>query len=117
MTHGSKSDTWQVVACQVCGQQIAQEQTGRMRRYCSAACKQEAYRQRRQPPVTTEALVSSHYLEQEIGHYQAMGDYGAAEALRHLAEVHKIALRAERVAHWQVYYEAGQRSLAALLES
>ena len=33
--------------CPVCGQQFTSETTGRAGVYCSAACKQKAYRQRR----------------------------------------------------------------------
>lgn len=42
---------WQTTACEVCGELIPQASTGRVKRYCSAACKQEAYRQRRKPPL------------------------------------------------------------------
>ena len=34
-------------SCSVCQQKFTQETVGRMGRYCSAACKQKAYRQRR----------------------------------------------------------------------
>ena len=38
----------QQTQCPVCHKWFIQDKTGRMGQYCSAACKQKAYRQRRQ---------------------------------------------------------------------
>lgn len=122
MTHKKTTTTSETAkrdtetTCTVCHKTFRQDGIGRMRHYCSDACKQEAYRQRRKPPVTTEAAVNSHYLEQEIGRYMSEDEFMAAEALRKLAEAHKIAIREDRVTHWYEYHEQGRRSLAALLQ-
>jgi len=113
--HNFESKAWQATNCLVCGEPTPQEPTGRVKHYCSAACKQEAYRQRRRPPVTTEALVSSTYLEQQIGRYLSEDDFSAAAALRSLAETHKIAIREDRVTHSYEYHEQGRRALDTLL--
>lgn len=110
-----ESKAWQTTTCEVCGELIPQEPTGRLKRYCSAACKQEAYRKRRKPALTLEAIVTNDYLERQIGAHQSAGDMGAAEALRKLADDHKIALSEERIERSYRYYEDGRRALAALL--
>jgi len=103
-----------VSRCVVCGHSIQQDGIGRMRQYCSDACKQEAYRRRRRPAQVYSAEVSHTYLEEKIGRYQAELDFGAATALRELAAAHKITVREDRIAYWQEYTEAGQHALSVL---
>jgi len=114
-TYSFEHKAWQTIPCEVCGELIPQAPTGRVKRYCSAACKQEAYRKRRKPPLAREALVSGYYLERQIGMHQSAGEYAAADALRQLAAEFKIALHEDAITRAYQYYEDGKRHLAALL--
>jgi hypothetical protein len=44
----AEAQATQPTLCPVCHQWFSQDKTGRSGQYCSAACKQRAYRQRRQ---------------------------------------------------------------------
>lgn len=51
---------WANTECDYCGALLAQRSSGRPRRYCSAACKQTAYRERVTKLATTAQAVSGH---------------------------------------------------------
>lgn len=115
-TYSFEHKAWQTTPCEVCGELIPQAPTGRLKRYCSAACKQEAYRKRRKPPLAREALVSGYYLERQIGMHESNCEFAAAEALRQLAAEFKIALYEDAITRAYQRHEGDKHHLAALLE-
>ena len=77
--------------CSVCGRDTRNLSTGRKRRYCSDACKQDAYRQRRYGGDDDRRMFATHSrvdvatLERMVGEYLANDESERAAAIRELA--------------------------------
>ena len=81
----AKRDTF--TTCPVCGESFRQDGIGRMRTYCSDACKMKAHRRSEagKPKRKEVNEVRTDYLEAQIAYYEARQEWAAVDALRNLA--------------------------------
>ena len=101
-TYTAKRHT--ISTCPVCGEVFKQDGIGRMRKFCSDACKMRAHR--RQANSTTPHRkeineVRTDYLEQQIAYYEARRDYGAIDATRGIARHVSAPIDEEKVSYWR----------------
>ena len=99
-----KRDTFSI--CPVCGENFRQDGIGRMRKFCSDACKMKAHRRviARQPVRKEINQIRTDYLEKEIGYAQARQDYAAEETLRMVAREVSAPIEPEKIAYWRDIY-------------
>ena len=73
--------------CPVCGESFRQDGIGRMRTYCSDACKMKAHRRQEagKPKRKEVCEVRTDHLEAQIAYYEARQEWAAVDALRNLA--------------------------------
>ena len=92
--------------CPVCGEIFQQDGIGRMRKFCSDACKMKAHRRviTRQPVRKEINQIRTDYLEKEIGYAQARQDYAAEETLRMVAREVSAPIEPEKIAYWRDIY-------------
>ena len=96
-----------VTQCPVCGDSFQQDGVGRMRKYCSDACKQRAHRKAHSHPSPRRQYVTVRveYLDMHIGFALARGEYGAADALRSLARNFGAQLDEDAIRQWRKVYD------------
>ena len=108
-TYTAKRNT--VSTCPICGEVFRQDGIGRMRKFCSDACKQKAHRRAAQPapaaPRRREICeVRTEYIEQSIALAEARRDYGAVDTMRSLARHIGAPIDAAQINHWRRIFAA-----------
>ena len=101
--------------CPVCGQPFRQDGNGRMRQYCTDACKTAACRQRKRSACRA-TVVDASYLDDKIGQLTALGEHTAAETLRQLAADYHMVLDEKRIAAAQRAENDSQATMAAFMQ-
>ena len=88
--------------CPVCGESFRQDGIGRMRTYCSDACKMKAHRRHEagKPKRKEVNEVRTGYLEAQIAHHEARQEWAAVDALRNLARHIDAPIDEDQVKHW-----------------
>ena len=96
----AKRDTF--TTCPVCGEVFRQDGVGRMRSYCSDACKMKAHRRQEagKPKRKEVNEVRTGYLEAQIAHHEARQEWAAVDALRNLARHIGAPIDEDQVKHW-----------------
>jgi len=104
MNTTAKRDTFST--CPTCGESFRQDGIGRMRTYCSDACKMKAHRRKvaNKPPRKELNIIRTDYLEQQIGFYEARRDYSAVDAVRAIAREAFAPIDEANVAKWRELY-------------
>ena len=102
----AKRDTF--TTCPVCGDVFRQDGIGRMRTYCSDACKMKAHRRKATGKLQRKELntVRTDYLEQQIALYEAMKRYDAVDAMRAVAREVSAPISEERIAELRTMFGA-----------
>jgi hypothetical protein len=110
----AKRDTW--TTCPVCGEVFRQDGIGRMRKFCSDACKQKAHRRTiARNPVRKELnTVRTDYLEQQIAFYEARRDFVTVDAMRGLARHVSAPISEKNVTYWREVFSQEIGRFAAL---
>ena len=99
-----KRDTFSI--CPVCGENFRQDGIGRMRKFCSDACKMKAHRRviTRQPVRKEINQIRTDYLEKEIGFAQARHDSTAEDTLRMIAREVSAPIEQAKIDYWRDVY-------------
>lgn len=103
-TFTAKRDTF--TTCPVCGETFRQDGIGRMRKFCSDACKMKAHRRAAsgKPARREYNTLRTDYLESHIAFYRAKRDYGAEDALRTLARDVSAPIDETEIEKWRKIY-------------
>ena len=102
-----KRDTFS--SCARCGASFQQSGIGRMRRFCSDACKQSAHRKQGAQPRQsrrTSVKIELRTMERVAGFFAAKGDYAGQEAIMHLASQVFVELDARSIESYRKQYQS-----------
>ncbi len=95
--------------CARCGASFQQSGIGRMRRFCSDACKQASHRKQGSTPRQsrrTSVKIDLRTMERVAGFFLARGDYSGQEAISHLASQVFVELDANSIESYRKHYQA-----------
>lgn len=96
-------------SCARCGASFQQSGIGRMRRFCSDACKMASHRSETSTPRQsrrTTVKIELRTMERVAGFFLARGDYSGHEAIMHLASQVFVELDARSIESYRKHYQA-----------